>query len=186
MQAECCCVVRFKAIKNNRKVPLETHVRIRGNIRFSEKLVSIVFLQNPFWDSPFCLLADAVCMELRTPLKHYEDYTITFAHAKKQTVFVKTSEKASTNNTSITETNTEENIWYADSSLLWQKKSMMDLTELLIGENRSFYRLRISWKRFYWRNEKTCELLDKQKRTRLNGDGSRYDLAHPIASKNLF
>ena len=138
MQAECCCVVRFKAIKNNRKVPLETHVRIRSNIRFSEKLVSIVFLQNPFWDSPFCLLADAVCTELRTPLKHHEDYTITFAHAKKQTVFVKTSEKASTNNTSITETNTEENIWYADSSLFWQKK-INDGSNTIVNWRKSLF-----------------------------------------------
>ena len=32
------------------------------NVRFSENLASFVFLKDPFWDSPFCLITDEQCV----------------------------------------------------------------------------------------------------------------------------
>ena len=36
------------------------HVHVKGvrNVHFSENLACFVFLKHPFWDSPFCLIAD--------------------------------------------------------------------------------------------------------------------------------
>ena len=39
--------------------PWDAHVR---NICFSENLARFVFLKNPFWDSPFCLITDVVVL----------------------------------------------------------------------------------------------------------------------------
>ena len=33
------------------------------NVRFSENLRCLVFLEHPFWDSPFCLITDGISME---------------------------------------------------------------------------------------------------------------------------
>ena len=42
--------------------PWYINVHIRGvrNIRFSENLACFVFLKHSFWDSPFCLITDAL------------------------------------------------------------------------------------------------------------------------------
>ena len=41
------------------------------NVRFSENLASFVFLEHPFWDSPFCLITDDLSFHIE------DDYTMT-------------------------------------------------------------------------------------------------------------
>ena len=46
------------------------------NVRFSENLACFVFVKHPFWDSPFCLITDALVLDVPFPVPSLDNWII--------------------------------------------------------------------------------------------------------------
>ena len=65
---ECSCVRVSYSIKfQTSGICLCAYQGVR-NVRFSENLACSVFLNHPFWDSPFCLITDALSLNFSSSL----------------------------------------------------------------------------------------------------------------------
>ena len=67
--------------------------------------------------------------------------------------------------------------------ILSKKINDADSTAVHWRKTIFFIAFGISCETFYWRTDKTWELLDIHNRVRLDNDKSAIDLTHPIASK---